>query len=74
MPITSPFHNAVEKRISTKRDAGTFSGIESQSLPSAPADMGTPGGQRIVQHTAVASPVQGLPSLKPEGRIFQLGR
>lgn len=74
MAITSPFHNAVEKRVSTKSGAGTWSGIEQSTLPSAPSDMGSPGGQPIVQHTGVATPVQGLPSLKPAGRIFKLGR
>lgn len=74
MSIKSPFKDAVETRVRTKSGAGAFSGADTAGLPAAASDMGSPGGQPIVQHSRTATPVQGLPSLKPEGRIFKLSK
>lgn len=70
--MKTPFTDAIETRVRTKSGAGSFDSPSSRSLPSAPSDMGRPGGQPILQTTDVATPVQGLPSLRPEGRIFKI--
>jgi len=72
--LKSPFADAIETRVRTKSGAGSWSGPDTAGLPAAPSDMGTPGDQPIVQHSREATPIEGLPSLKPEGRIFKLSK